>query len=244
MTLYFIGIGLNDAKDISVKGLEIVKNCEKVYLENYTSVLNCKISELEKLYGKKIVLADRDMVEKNAENTILKDAKEKNTAFLVVGDVFGATTHIDLMMRARELNIETKTIHNASVLTAVGITGLELYKFGKVTSIPFENGNVKSPIEALKNNQKIGLHTLFLLDLNPEENKFLSINNAVTYLIKNKVSKDTMAVACCALGSEAPILKYSTFENLQKTSFNKFPQCLIIPGKLHFMEEKALELLK
>src|SRR3989344_964301 len=132
MTLYFIGIGLNDAKDISVKGLEIVKNCEKVYLENYTSVLNCKISELEKLYGKKIVLADRDMVEKNAENTILKDAKEKNAAFLVVGDVFGATTHIDLMIRARELNIETKTIHNASVLTAVGITGLEVYKFGKV----------------------------------------------------------------------------------------------------------------
>src|SRR3989338_5795748 len=85
MTLYFIGIGLNDAKDISIKGLEIVKNCEKVYLENYTSVLNCKISELEKLYGKKIVLADRDMVEKNAENTILNDKRRKTLPFWLSG---------------------------------------------------------------------------------------------------------------------------------------------------------------
>ena len=39
MTLYFIGIGLCDEKDISVKGLEIVKKADVVYLENYTSVL-------------------------------------------------------------------------------------------------------------------------------------------------------------------------------------------------------------
>lgn len=30
--LYFIGLGLGDAKDITVKGLEIVKKCSKVYL--------------------------------------------------------------------------------------------------------------------------------------------------------------------------------------------------------------------
>lgn len=37
--LYFIGLGLGDAKDITVKGLEIVKNCKRVYLEAYTSIL-------------------------------------------------------------------------------------------------------------------------------------------------------------------------------------------------------------
>lgn len=37
--LYFIGLGLGDAKDITVKGLEIIKRCSRVYLEAYTSIL-------------------------------------------------------------------------------------------------------------------------------------------------------------------------------------------------------------
>ena len=39
MALYMIGIGLNDEKDISLKGLEAVKKCTKVYLERYTSIV-------------------------------------------------------------------------------------------------------------------------------------------------------------------------------------------------------------
>lgn len=38
---YLIGLGLGDPKDITVKGLEIVKSCERVYLESYTSILTC-----------------------------------------------------------------------------------------------------------------------------------------------------------------------------------------------------------
>lgn len=37
--LYLIGLGLGDAKDITVRGLEIVKKAEKVFLEAYTSIL-------------------------------------------------------------------------------------------------------------------------------------------------------------------------------------------------------------
>lgn len=36
---YLIGLGLGDAKDITVRGLEIVKRCDKVFLESYTSIL-------------------------------------------------------------------------------------------------------------------------------------------------------------------------------------------------------------
>lgn len=39
MMFYFIGLGLGDAKDITVKGLEIVKKSKRVYLEAYTSIL-------------------------------------------------------------------------------------------------------------------------------------------------------------------------------------------------------------
>lgn len=37
--LYVIGLGLSDEKDITVKGLEAVQSCERVYLEAYTSIL-------------------------------------------------------------------------------------------------------------------------------------------------------------------------------------------------------------
>lgn len=37
--LYVIGLGLADEKDISVKGLEIVKKASRVYLEAYTAIL-------------------------------------------------------------------------------------------------------------------------------------------------------------------------------------------------------------
>lgn len=37
--LYLIGLGLSDATDITVRGLETVKKCKRVYLEAYTSIL-------------------------------------------------------------------------------------------------------------------------------------------------------------------------------------------------------------
>jgi hypothetical protein len=39
--LYLIGLGLADEKDITVKGLEVVKRANRVYLEAYTSILHC-----------------------------------------------------------------------------------------------------------------------------------------------------------------------------------------------------------
>lgn len=43
---YIIGLGLGDCKDITVKGLEIIKKCDKVYLEAYTSILTCGVDAL------------------------------------------------------------------------------------------------------------------------------------------------------------------------------------------------------
>ena len=37
--LFIIGLGLADEKDITVKGLEAVKKCSKIFLEAYTSLL-------------------------------------------------------------------------------------------------------------------------------------------------------------------------------------------------------------
>ena len=250
MSLYLIGIGLNDEKDITLKGLEAVKKCDFVYLENYTSKLNTQIGYLEKLYGKKIIPAGRELVEMDAQKSILQQAKSKNVAFLVAGDVFAATTHIDMFLRAKKLGIDIKIVHNASVLTAIGITGLQLYKFGRTTSIPFENENVEAPYDVLKLNLKNDMHTLFILDLKENENKSLSVNDAIRYLLKVEIrrgerifSDNALCVGCAKLGSLDQIIKAGKASELLKYNFKDGMQCLIVPSKkLHFMEEEALKI--
>lgn len=44
--LYLIGLGLANAEDITVRGLEVVKKCSRVYLEAYTSILGVNKDEL------------------------------------------------------------------------------------------------------------------------------------------------------------------------------------------------------
>lgn len=253
MVLYFIGLGLYDEKDISLRGLEAIKKCDVVYLENYTSVLSCGIKKLEKLYGKKIILTSRDLVENKAEESILKYAIEKNVVFLVTGDPMSATTHIDLRLRAEKAGIKCIVIHNASVFSAVGVTGLQLYKFGRTTSIPFqeENWHPETPYDVIKENRKKGLHTLLLLDLRPDEKKFMSVNDAIEYLLKvedkrkeNVFPKSMLCVGCARLGSPKPCIKAGKAFELLKEDFGKPVHCLIVPGKLHFVEKDALELVK
>src|SRR3989338_9003738 len=248
MTLYLIGIGLADETDITLKGLEIVKSCDKIYVENYTSLLQCSLRDLGKLYGKKIILADRIAAEQK-DQEIVTEAKKKDIAFLVIGDPFSATTHIELFKLAKEKKVDVKVIHNASVLTAVGITGLQLYKFGKVTSIPFleDHPNLETPYTVLKENQQQGLHTLFLLDLKPDQNKFMTVNQALEILEKIEsrkkerlVKNDTLVIGCARLGSDTAVIKAGSSEKLKKHDFGKAPHCLIIPGKMHFTEEEVV----
>lgn len=42
--LFIVGLGLGDEKDITLRGLEAVKKCEKVYIEAYTSLLSFGLS--------------------------------------------------------------------------------------------------------------------------------------------------------------------------------------------------------
>jgi len=231
--LYLIALGLDNEKDITLKGLEAIKKCNKIYLETYTSKLNCSKETLEKLYNKKIIEADRNLIENNFNN-IIEKAKKENTALLIPGDIFSATTHISLLNTCKELNCKTEIINNASILTAIGITGLSLYNLGKITTIPFNNKNIKSPIKTIKENLKSNLHSLILLDIG------MNIKQASDYLIKNNIKEK--AIACARLGSKTAKIKYSTLEALKKINFGKGMRCLIIPSKkLHFIEQESLE---
>lgn len=241
--LYLAGIGISKG-DISLKALEAVKKADLVYFENYTSIIDYN---LEEFLGKKIIYADREMVESGEE--IIKNSKSKNVAFLVVGDIFSATTHISLYLDAKKNNIKTKIIHGISILTVVSNTGLSLYNFGKVSSIPFENENVETPYRILEQNK--GMHTLFLLDLDPKNKNFMKFNEGLKYLLKlekkfnkNLIKNDSLCIACCGIGTEKEKILVGKAEKIINKKIDVFPQCLIIPGKLHFIEEEALKRFK
>lgn len=49
--LYLVGLGLADETDITLKGLDVVKKAERVYLEAYTSILLVDKEKLVSLSG-------------------------------------------------------------------------------------------------------------------------------------------------------------------------------------------------
>lgn len=190
------------------------------------------------------------MVENNADE-ILEKAKTNDVAFLVVGDVFSATTHHDLRLRAIKAGIKVEIINNVSIMTAVGITGLDLYKFGRTTTIVFPEPNFfpETPYDAIKMNLVNGLHTLCLLDIKRDREMYMDINEALHLLLaieekrKEKViNEDTKVVGCARLGSENQLIKYGTVKELLTFNFGEPLHAMIIPGKLHFMEEEVLEM--
>ena len=82
-----------------------------------------------------------------------------------------ATTHTDLVLRARELKIPVRNIPNASIMSAIGSIGLQLYNFGQTVSMVFFTDTWKpsSFYDRIKENRDIGLHTLVLLDIKVKE---------------------------------------------------------------------------
>jgi len=272
MTLYLIGIGLYDEKDISLRGLEAVKSCDIVYLEHYTSILGIDKERLETLYEREVILASRDFVEKEADEKLILEAKTKNIALLIVGDVFGATTHTDLMIRAKNEGVDVKTIFNASIMNVIGIVGLELYKFGKTTSIVFPDNNwlPHTPYDVIKQNRDLGLHTLCLLDIkvaepsredllkqakgetvNPAPARYMTVKEGLEVLEriekerKEKViSSDTICVGIARIGHPDYKIITGTLKELKEKDFGEPLHSIIIPGKMHHIEEESLKFWK
>ncbi len=248
MTLYVIGIGLFDEKDISVRGLDFVKQCDYLYLENYTSLMKATKEDLEKFYGKEIISAERELVEQSDE--IVERAKTKNVGVLVMGDPLTATTHLALLMTAKENNVETIVVHNASVISAVGATGLQPYKFGKMVTVPFPDYNYRpeSYYHVIRQNQTLGLHTLLLLDLKPVDKKFMSVTEAIDLLEQIEsnqnigvITPQTMLIACARLGWPDQKIVYGTPSQIKNMDLPSPPHALVVPGQLHFSEEDALK---
>ena len=268
MVLYLIGLGLCDEKNITLRGLEYIKSSDYIYMEYYTSILSVDKSKLESLYEKPIILADREMIESNFDSEILSKAKEHKVSLLVVGDPFSATTHMDLYLRCISEGVHVETVHNASILNAVGITGLSLYRFGETVSIPFftEKWRPYSFYEKICFNYIHNFHTLVLLDIKvkeiSEENlikgkkiyekpKFMSVNEGLNELIeasekcekeeyRGVIGLESLCFGLARIGSETQVIKCGKIKDVLHMDFGMPLHSIVICGKTLFSIEKEV----
>jgi len=235
--LYIIGLGLNE-KGISNGGIEAIRKCKKIYLENYTVEFPYSVKTLEKVIRKKIISLDRVEVE---SERLVKEAKKNNIALLVYGCPLFATTHMSLILDAKKSKVKTQVIYSASVFDAIAGTGLQLYKFGKITSMPkWENHfNPDSFLEFVEGNKKINAHSLILIDIG------LSCKDALNELEisckKRGFDLDNLII-CSSLGTSKAEIFYGDINKLRKKC-KKVSHlfCFIIPSKMHFLEKEAVE---
>jgi diphthine synthase len=248
--LSFIGLGLYDEKDISLKGLAAVRAADIVYAEFYTSrLMGASLERMQNLYGKSIHLLTRQEVE--VDPAWLDEARERNVAFLVGGDPMVSTTHLDLRLRAREMGIKTRVIHSSSIVTAVsGATGLQNYRFGRSTTIPFPyqaRGKrivPETPYLVLKENLSRNLHTMLFLDIQNE--RYMTVNTGAKLLLEMGETAGDQALQCCLgigiarAGAEDAVVRADILRRLPGHDFGGPLHIMVVPAKLHFMEAKAL----
>ena len=246
----FIGLGLNDEKDISLKGLNEINNCDKVFAEFYTAKLfGTDIKKIEKQINKKIIILERDEVEKGDE--IINNAREKHIVFLSCGDSMAATTHLDLRLRAINEGIKTNIIHGSSIFTAVpGLLGLQNYKFGRTTTLAYPEGNYfpMSSYNIIKENKELGMHTLVLLDIQSDKKRYMSANDGIKIFeeyekkIGDKLfNEDSLICVVARAGSSNPIIRADYLKKLKNEDFGPPLHSMVVPGNLHFLEIESLE---
>ncbi|EDQ86874.1 uncharacterized protein MONBRDRAFT_33663 [Monosiga brevicollis MX1] len=265
---YLIGLGLSDEKDITARGLEIVKRCDEVFLEAYTAILMVNSDKLEAFYGRPVTVADRELVEQQCEERLLLPAKEKDIALLVVGDPFAATTHTDLVTRCKSLGVPCQAVHNASIMNAIGCCGLQLYNFGRTVSIVFftEQWRPDSFYAKMKANKDMGLHTLCLVDIKVKEQsienlikgrkifeppRYMTVNQCAKQLLEVEekygegvCGPDSLAVGVARVGCTDQRIVFGTLSELVTVDFGPPLHSLVVIGETDEIEREVLDMYK
>jgi diphthine synthase len=243
--LTFVGLGLFDHRDISVKGLECIRRSDAVFMERYTSMLaGTTLPEMERCYGKSIRLLDREEVEQDPEK-LLSLAADNDVVFLTGGDPMVSTTHMDLRLRAHQQGIRTAIIHGASISSAVcGLTGLQNYRFGKSCSLPFpaKNWFPHTPIEVVAQNLSLDLHTLVYLDI--QKDRYMTVAQAVELmeeLARIKGFSIPLYVGIARAGSDCPVVAAGNAEKMDRSDLGPPLHILVVPARLHVVEQEYLE---
>ncbi len=254
--LTFVGLGLYDERSVTVSGRDAIREADRVFAETYTSrLIDATIEELVAHHDTNIECRDREGIERDPE-PIFSAAESGTAVFVTAGDTMISTTHVDLRVRAENRGIDTRLINGVSAGTAaIGLSGLQNYRFGKAVTLPFpwaHGGDTvpASVIQTVEANRERGLHTLVFLDIkigrgpegpDPDHEEYMTADVAAGLLHANW--KDTLAVAVCRAGAAEPAVTANRLSKLAERDFGDPLHLLIIPGDLHHIEEDALAAL-
>jgi diphthine synthase len=243
--LTFIGLGLYDERSITIEGRDVLSEADRVFAEFYTSRLaGTTVEDLEAYHGIDIEVRDRTGVEQQPA-PILDAAETGDAAFLVAGDPMVSTTHTDLRLRAHERGIDTRIVHGTTAQAAASsLTGLQNYRFGKATTIPFayKGGPVpESVLDTIRDNRERGLHTLCYLDIKAEDDRYMPASTAAERLAPELGELLTIVVA--RAGSPDPLVVADRLSALAEQEFGDPLHLIVIPGNLHHVESEALSQL-
>jgi diphthine synthase len=247
--LIFVGLGLGGAQDMSLRALEELRSCDRIYGEFYTSkLIDSSVRDLEQQIGKEVRLMDRTAVEEGEE--VIEAARTMKVAFVCAGDTMVATTHVDIRLRAIEEKIPTRLVHGVSIFTACASSfGLQPYKFGRTITLPFQEKNFQpsSPYENILENKKRGLHSLVLLDIQDDIKRYMTAADGVRWLLDAEqriggglITPYTIICAAARVGSKSERLVAGYPDRVMREDMGSPLHTLVIPGKLHFMEAMAL----
>ena len=251
--LTFVGLGLYDERSITIEGREAIGSADRVFAEFYTSYLaGTSVPDLEAFHNVAIEVRDRAGTERDPE-PVLDAARESSTVFLIGGDPMISTTHVDLRLRANEEGIDSRVVHGTTAQTAASsLTGLQNYRFGKATTLPFAYGSggvPESVLGVIAENRERGLHTLCYLDIEAEREAYMSADDAAGRLADAFEDSDggdeggPLAVGIARAGSAEPLVRANRLSALTSTDFGDPLHLLVIPGDLHHLEGEALETL-
>lgn len=252
MALWLIGLGLHDPQDISVKGLAQVRACGRVYAEFYTAILaGGTPGELEDFLARPLTVLDREGVEAGAAR-LVDEARGQDVALLTAGDPLTATTHTDLMVRARVAGVKVHVIHAASIYSAApGLLGLQHYKFGRTTTLVRPEGgwSPTSPFDAVAENHAAGLHTLVLLDIKAHEPWFMSASEGISQLLdlaertgNTWFDEDTPVGVVARAGGDVGV-HTGPAGAMARRDFGPPLHCVVVPGRMQVVEQEAWDLL-
>jgi len=256
--LWIIGIGINGYRGISTDAIDVLKNCDRIYLERFTSPLsdddirglNARIEKNNQEYDM-IIPVQRWFVEDGRE--IIEQSRFKNIALLTYGDPLIATTLTELHVRAVKRSIRVKIIHAASGITSlIGESGLHIYKFGRMVTMMTGFQSYISVYNTVFNNLLAGNHTLVLTEYSNNSNngffldptyffdKMLQAEEDTKY---GAFSKDTFAIVASRIGMDDQRIESGKVKSLIGRDYGIGPHSIIVTASLHFTEFDAVKSL-
>jgi diphthine synthase len=245
--LFLVGAGLSEG-GLTEEALELLKRTEvKVFAEKYTGWFGERIPDLERKIGKKVALLERSGLEDNITEMVELASKD-DIAVLVAGDPLVATTHKIVFIEAKEAGVKVSVVHASSIIgTAMGESGLDFYRFGQICTIPKWSDHYKpvSFYETIEKNLKNGLHSILLLDYDPQVGSIqpayaADLLSQAEKIYKRGIIKPSMKMVVLhnlSLKGEQKLLL--TLEEVKGLRLNEGPTIMILPAKMSEVEVES-----